>query len=788
MKVLRLVAGRSLRMAIAPFLFLATSLHSAFGQGADPWAGWMQCDIVAEAVGYQSRQIHTWLLTEGAPLIRSGNELRAATWSVSGGGSLQSKEYPQTWVVSVPPTPAPLNTLIRASDGRRLFQAGHSQLQAPNALTITAQPLAARGPSTETLTVFEWQFPVVDDAGDSATLTGSTKSAFTLRLDRMQPASGAQGNATCTWYFSKSEKVPAPPGSDPLRTSDDSAPRSGLRAGIALPTGTSSPAPAAATAPAAPATAVISPRATSVGATTIDGANGAALIAVTPTGPPPQIVSITGLPLVAQIRWKGEGDITTYELYRSAGSETPAKVWSDVYYADFAAEYVDVRDVVPDYRPGYLYRVVARYSNGTWGEATTTFVSPPLTNPTGFRAAQTLPSDVVTLQWDPTPGAVQYRIDGSGLDVNGKYVAETTVTISPITSGGSWQLAAIYPGNYADYAKRPVATVIPLPAHAPAWLSKHGTGSAAEAASHYSHLCGSQVPSCNTLQEYLLSWATPSVIAGGGREDLLVKYDNLTDLGSPRETTCFFGGAMPGGGALICYANTGNAVSLIVMSKEGARFATFERAKGDDAYSNAWAGATPIASATFDTEGPKFAPHACLACHGGTYDAATGLVQGATLLPIDPGLVQISGDRNAAEEKIRAINSIIRRSVYSSGPVAAYIEGLYGGMVGTRRLVDEPDTHAIADYVPQGWTQQRSLYLDFVKKDCAICHLATASNLDFLSAGNFMANKDLIHTSVCKSHSMPHAQTAYINFWTSGNSNASGPGYFAAALGFSGCP
>jgi hypothetical protein len=178
---------------------------------------------------------------------------------------------------------------------------------------------------------------------------------------------------------------------------------------------------------------------------------------------------------------------------------------------------------------------------------------------------------------------------------------------------------------------------------------------------------------------------------------------------------------------------------------------------------------------------PKFAPQSCIACHGGRYDATTGLVQGASLLPIDPGLVDLGANRAASEEPLRQINGVVRQT-YSSPAVAAYIQELYDGKV------DVPGATAANEYVPQGWRSQSGLYLQFVKKDCAMCHLAAPSNINFFSAGNFLSNKDLIHAAVCVAHSMPHAEVPYLNFWNSGSGAVFGPGVFAAALGLPGCP
>ncbi len=46
-----------------------------------------------------------------------------------------------------------------------------------------------------------------------------------------------------------------------------------------------------------------------------------------------------------------------------------------------------------------------------------------------------------------------------------------------------------------------------------------------------------------------------------------------------------------------------------------------------------------------------------------------------------------------------------------------------------------------------------------------MCHLTTRPGLDFLSAGNFRANKALVFSAVCQAKSMPHGETPYRHFW-----------------------
>ncbi len=636
--------------------------------------------------------------------------------------------------------------------------------------------LAASAAASDSLTVFEWAFPIVDDTGKGNTLSGSREIPLTSRLERMQP-SDASGKATCTWRFSASDKVlppptPAPLAPPPFLTSAEAGKTVGDRARAAALTAAPEPA-----SPSEP---------------------GATLTAVTPTGPPLAGFVFSDGPGFVQLGWTPIGNYlsssdanrTNLRLYRTFGSQSPTEI-------PLARDFYNLP--VSGYReegldPGaYTFRLRIDYRDGTWGEAVASFVAPPFANPTGFRATF-ISSDTVKLDWNAPPGALRYRVDGTGIPTVGQEVTGTMLTMSPIRGQASWQISAIYPGNRMDFTNRPVATTVakPIPSHAPAYLSKSaGPGSESETTAHYTQLCNPDRPyatPCVGLGSYLRSWGAPPDIAQGSGESQAVKYNNVTDLGVPRQTLCFYSEPGSRGGALVCYANTDQTVSLIVMRPEGARFAVFRAPAPDPSgYGAGWTDSVPLWTTQFDSEGQKSVPHACLSCHGGRYDSATQLVKDASLLPIDPSLVQVIGDSPATQEKIRRFNSMIHQT-YSTPAVALYIDGLYGGLDGNAHLVDRPGTRAIADFAPSGWATQRNLYLDFVKKDCAMCHLAGPGNLNFLTAGNFLNNKDLVYAAVCRARSMPHAETSFINFWASGSGAASGPGWFATVLGFQGCP
>jgi hypothetical protein len=185
---------------------------------------------------------------------------------------------------------------------------------------------------------------------------------------------------------------------------------------------------------------------------------------------------------------------------------------------------------------------------------------------------------------------------------------------------------------------------------------------------------------------------------------------------------------------------------------------------------------------TLDTQGEKYLPHACLSCHGGTYNPVTHKVDGASFLPIDPDLQLFSSpaEKSAQQFKIRRINEIISKSG-SSPAVVAYINGLYGNAVSI------PHQPATPDYVPAGWQAQAGLYRQVVRPYCAMCHLAAESGLSFASWANFQSNAVRIKAAVCGAHTMPHSELQFKEFWLKDTGPLYLPGMMAASLGFSSC-
>jgi hypothetical protein len=196
---------------------------------------------------------------------------------------------------------------------------------------------------------------------------------------------------------------------------------------------------------------------------------------------------------------------------------------------------------------------------------------------------------------------------------------------------------------------------------------------------------------------------------------------------------------------------------------------------------------------TVDSEGPKFLPNVCLACHGGDYNAATGVVSNSTLLPLDPGLLQVNtvttfeqgtyypNTRTVEwvnDHLIRPLNQVFVQN--SAAPaVGRHLRGIYGAA-----LQGAPNL----DYVPQGWTSQAGLYRQVVRPYCVMCHLSSTSTLDVSSFDSFLRDKQRIHAAVCTARSMPHAEVPFNSFWTKDTGSLFLPGLLAAALGYQSCP
>lgn len=478
------------------------------------------------------------------------------------------------------------------------------------------------------------------------------------------------------------------------------------------------------------------------------------------------------------------------------------------------------------------FRVTRKDPTGGHTQAYADFIyaSPPQPQEPGGFTAKESPLGQVQLAWQTVPAAVAYRIFEKGNSAPPARVTATTTSFKQPSAGThTYQVATEY-ATTTPTPSLPEATVLvhsAPPAHAAPYLSKGGIGSAAAASQHmtaYQFRNGSSgLSNLGNIFGLITGWdgngfpTFRSPVAAS-------RYANVTELGLGRTVMCWQWpdtlGAITIGQVTVCIAgNHGAPVgagtlvdpsTLLANSLAGASsygaivtsptlgqfFANF--VPDPKAYSGQhdpldtadpnWASGWLIsATTTLDSEGAKYTPHACLACHGGAFNATTGKVTGASLLPIDPGQVvfgNTSGSNRAAnEERVRTLNAMVAAS-NPAAAIAKYINGLYGGNVNT------PGTPAQASYVPSEWSQQADIFTKVVKPNCLMCHLAASTS--FGTASGFFQNKSSIYADVCVGHTMPNAETPFTNFWTAsgslGNTNVSFAGLLLAVLGYNSCP
>jgi hypothetical protein len=435
---------------------------------------------------------------------------------------------------------------------------------------------------------------------------------------------------------------------------------------------------------------------------------------------------------------------------------------------------------------------------------------------------------IVRVSWTPVNGASEYKITGTGLAPQGVTVAatESRTSLGKIPAGpGSWTVTAVNAQGYADPANGTgvSAVVRILPQHAPVYLSKNnGAGGAHFTMLHYATACGICVPGAkfSAVMKALGISATTLVASGGwrnkgdGNGDILLwedveeaRYTNLTEFAGERVSRCF--AAEDGSGRLICYANTSDhGLTLIIRQVPFTWFLSFDGPPSTQSEVFGMASETDVDSSYrlaltshFDSEGSKFAPHTCIACHGGQFDRATGKITGATLLPIDPARI------TARDGNFNHVNGAVMGS--SPAPsVARFLTGLYGGNPPGAPAPKAPGGYsagggyqtapaspaapstagsANSDYVPAGWVSQSSLYRNVVRPYCIACHMNTPTNVDLTTSAGFMQFKSQILISVCQAHSMPHSEVQFKEFWTRDTGTVYLPGYLATILGGEEC-
>jgi uncharacterized repeat protein (TIGR01451 family) len=210
-----------------------------------PWSGQIQCQLEVKDEGYSSRQTHTWTLTGGPPRGTGDVVVHPAQWSVTGEGTVNLVNGVQAtraqWTVSVPPTDAALNIMIRRDTGAlAMNQGGHSQVRVYKAYAGSREVSArgSRGSSTAMdFALVEWQFGTIQQNATDTTFSGSMPVAPPADLMPLAPQN-AQRTGTCTWQVgpasATSASVEASPAPSPVR-------RAGAPAGSIVPAPATTP-------------------------------------------------------------------------------------------------------------------------------------------------------------------------------------------------------------------------------------------------------------------------------------------------------------------------------------------------------------------------------------------------------------------------------------------------------------------------------------------------------------------------------------------------------------------
>lgn len=496
-----------------------------------------------------------------------------------------------------------------------------------------------------------------------------------------------------------------------------------------------------------------------------------------PNREPPTGVAVSPLGvMVARLTWPAVTGAVNYAITRTDATGAP----SSRSPASYTLTYIT--DTVPDARQAYAYRVSVYFPDNGYGQSEpVSFTSPPPANPAWMRATTVAGEPTsVELTWETRAGATGYWVRGPGLAGESAVVPGGAVLARRLGPGQySWRVIAVYPSNAMDTTTARVASAIVrvLPSKTGLFLSKPaGNGDYATSTAHAEALCDKNTVGCGRER----------ADSAFGRLGLhsrhaFIEYHNRTDFGQHRRSWC-----QQRVDQILCWAENDVTLTAIVIRPAGAQFLAFEEAEP-----GIWRQTT---GTRIDGEGRKVVPNSCISCHGGTYDPATRLVQGATLLPIDPSLVQLTtrgcyrgigaSDGDIAcvpSEGARQMNAMVYAA--STNPaVRRYVYGLYGGSQ------DVANAPAVQNYVPQSWRQQNpSFYLDVLRPNCVMCHLAARPSLDFTTQSNFFGNAAAVHNSVCVQRTMPHAEVPFKRFWTEDTGNIFVPGLVATLLGFKSC-
>ena len=186
------------------------AVPAAFGQNANQWYGWGQCDVsvqgpVTDGNGtirgqYFHHEIQTWHLTGGAPTGTGPIKTYPATWNVFGNG-WDTVGSGETWTLNSGVLSADLQVLQRASDNNWLINAGAHPPSDGAYATIT--------PFRSSPVTKELVFPPVIGGPQATTMEGSNTVIDTAGSYGVYQATHP-ALISCKWKFAKGMVPPLP--------------------------------------------------------------------------------------------------------------------------------------------------------------------------------------------------------------------------------------------------------------------------------------------------------------------------------------------------------------------------------------------------------------------------------------------------------------------------------------------------------------------------------------------------------------------------------------------------
>lgn len=171
--------------------------------------------------------------------------------------------------------------------------------------------------------------------------------------------------------------------------------------------------------------------------------------------------------------------------------------------------------------------------------------------------------------------------------------------------------------------------------------------------------------------------------------------------------------------------------------------------------------------ANLDGAGLKCVPNLCVTCHGGNfYSAADSPNLGSRFLPFDVESYTFHPKFGVQLPELAAMNG----GVLKTAPTAATANLITGWYANANPMLNS--LYFDQNYVPAAfgvsWAAAPSLYSNFFKQSCRVCHNSrdSTTSVQFASYANF-SSFGFGHYPACDSLQMPHAQRTWGALWGS---------------------